>query len=353
MDPKTETTTPEAPADDLRSALESAIETHAEEPEGEASPPAPDADIAPPAEDAPPAPAPEPPPAPAEATAPPVTEPAPQPEASPDTKAPGTWTPGAREKWQTLPTEVKQEVWKREREASRALTISADARRAQADFERTIQPFLGFIAAERSTPLQAVTNMMQTAALYRVGTPQQKVEVTAQIIRQFGVDLRALDAALAGQAPEFNPQIAVQQQIDEAIRPFREQATQLQQQREQQLDQQIDAELNVFTSDPKHEFYEDVKGLMADLIEVAHRRGEQMGLTAAYERAILIHEPVRRVVEARKQAEITRQQTQRARQARGAASSVTPSSEVARLPADPGDSIRQAIESAMAKTEGR
>jgi hypothetical protein len=350
----TEVTTevvPEKEPEDLRSAIEAAVEEHEEPSESEAAEPAlvevpevtePALVEAVPVE--------------SEPAKPEVQQPAPAvelPDSDPVAKAPGTWTPVAREKWVTLPAEIKQEVWKREREASRALTISADARRLQQDFEKTIQPYLGFIAAEKSTPLQAVNNMMQTAAMYRVGTPQQKAEVTAQIIKQFNVDLRALDSILAGQPAQYDPAAIIDQRIQAAIAPLKQEREQFAQRQQAQLDQEVDQELNNFINDPKHEFYDDVRDTMADLIEVASRRGIQMGLTEAYERATLLHEPVRRVIEARKQAEAAKVSTQRARQARGAAVSVTQSAEVRSVPKDPGDSIRSAIEAAMSKTEGR
>ena len=159
----------------------------------------------------------------------------------PVAKAPGSWTPAAREEWANVPATVKQEVWKREREASRALTVSADARRLQQEFSQTIQPYLGFIVAENSTPLKAVDQMMRTAAVLRVGTAQQKVQLVAQTIKQFGVDLEQLDAFLAGQAPAaVDPATLVQQQVQQALAPIlneRRQQTQFAQQRQQQEQQ--------------------------------------------------------------------------------------------------------------------
>lgn len=272
----------------------------------------------------------------------------------PVAKAPGSWTPAAREEWANVPATIKHEVWKREREASRALTASADARRLQQEFSQTIQPYLGFIAAENSTPLKAVDQMMRTAAVLRVGTAQQKVQLVAQTIKQFGVDLEQLDAFLAGQAPAaVDPATLVQQQVQQALAPIlneRRQQTQFAQQRQQQ---EAATELETFAADPKHEFYNDVAPLMADILEVASRNGQQMGLTEAYERATLMHEPVRRVIDARKQREAARTASIAARKARGAATSVTPSTQAAVVPVQSGNNLRADIEAAFAQTQGR
>ena len=356
---------------DIRSAIEAAV-TEVEEPSEATTapetppesqePPTPAPESAPPTPSEPPAATPPADPAtptptdsaatPPEAAKPPADPPPP----TPDAKAPGTWTPGAREKWATLPNEVKQEVWKREREASRALTMSTEARKFADQFGQTMQPYLGFIAAEKSTPIEAVANMMQTAAALRVGTPQQKVQIVAEVIRNFGVDLGALDSVLAGQRPEFNPMTQIDQIVNQRLAPVMqmvEQQNRNRQFQEQQFEQQVQTELTTFANDPKHEFYSDVQDVMADLMEVSHRRGAPMGLTEAYERATLLHEPVRRVIEARKQRESAQQATQQARQAKGNAVSITPSAEASNVVPVVGDSVRASIEAAFNAQQGR
>lgn len=276
----------------------------------------------------------------------------------PDSKPPGTWTPAAREKWATVDPTIRAEVWKREREASRALTMSADSRKFASEFEKAVQPFLGFIAAERSTPMQAFTNMMQAGAMLRVGTPQQKVSLVASMIKQYGVDLQSLDSVLAGQAPQNNPQAMVQQLVDQQLAPFKQRISQFDEQEQRQkfeADRQIDAEINAFASDPKNEFWNDVQHLVADIMEVSARSGQALSLTDAYTRATLLHEPVRQVIEARKQRESLQQKARTATRARNTAASVTNSATVANSSPQPakGDNIRADIEAALAAQQGR
>lgn len=269
-------------------------------------------------------------------------------------KPPGTWNPAAREKWSKLDPDVRSEIWKREKEASRAMTISTEARKFQNEFSQAVQPFLGFIAAEQSTPIQAMTNMMQTAAALRVGTPQQKVQIAADIIKNFGIDLAALDSVLAGAQPEYNPQVALQQLVRQELSPVMQMIQQQKaqgQQAEQAIEQEAQTELEQFAA--ANEFYWDLKDVMMDVMEVSQRRGNPMGLTEAYERAIMLHEPVRRVVEARKQREEALKRTGTARQARQASLSVAPSSEMAVTQQASGDSVRDAIEAAITAQQGR
>src|SRR5262245_62547457 len=90
--------------------------------------------------------------------------PAPPPEAL---KAPSSWRPDVREKWGVVPPEVQQEIHRRENELQHVLQVSSEARKFVDAFERTVSPYQVFIRAENSTPLQAIDNLMQTAALMR------------------------------------------------------------------------------------------------------------------------------------------------------------------------------------------
>lgn len=249
----------------------------------------------------------------------------PTPVAAEELKAPGSWSPEAREKWKDVPQDVQREIKRRESEISRAFTASTEARKFANEFQKTVQPYMGFIAAEGSTPLQAVNYMMQTAALFRVGTGAQKVKAVADIIHNYGVDLEMLDKHLAGhQQATDSPQEIVRRAVQQELAPIQQQHQRAQQEYHAQLDQELTTELNTFKNG--REFYEDVRGVMADLIDMASQRGQSLSLTDAYERAILIHEPVRRVIEGRKASETAKKAQLEANRARAAAGGVVNSS---------------------------
>jgi hypothetical protein len=54
---------------------------------------------------------------------------------------------------------------------------------------------------ENSTPAQAIGPLLQTAALLRTGTPQQKSQAVAQMIQQFQIPLEQVAAYFGGEAP--------------------------------------------------------------------------------------------------------------------------------------------------------
>lgn len=290
----------------------------------------------------------------------PTDQPVDKPASGPHEKAPGTWTPAAREKWSKLDPEIRAEVWKREREASRAMTVSAEARKFTGEFEKRVQPYLGFIAAEKSTPLDAMESFFRMGAVFRVGTQEQKVALVADTIRRFGVNLEMLDTVLAGQQPQFNPQATIQQAVQQAVAPLQQQFQQQQRAQQTQSEQSIEAEIDAFAADPKNEFFDDVKHLIPDILEVAAKHGQQMSLTDAYQRATLIHEPVRQVIEARQRNQALRKQAGNTALKKAAASSVTSSQQTAinnavgSKPAAPAvDNIRADIEAAIAAQQGR
>lgn len=325
-------------------------------------------------DDAPPTPAPAPTPAAAPTPAPAPAAGTPPAEGTPasdvkqnigtvvNQKAPGTWSPQAREHWNTVPAEVREEVWKREKEVSRALTTSATARAFQNEFNQAMQPFMSFIQAEGVQPLQAATYMMQNAAILRVGSVQQKAELVANIIGQWGIDLQLLDRMLEAQmkgqryqpGPNDNqapPPNQIQAMINQAIQPLVQQQQQSQRALLQQVEAEVDAELNQFAAE--HEFYEDVKDDMADILEVASRRGVKMTLTEAYERATLLSVPVRAVLDQRKAQASATEAHKIAQQAKSGAFGVQNSAATGTTSMPAGEEIDDAIRWAVAHHSGR
>jgi hypothetical protein len=261
-------------------------------------------------------------------------------------KAPNSWKPAMREKWSSLPKEIQQEISRRERDINKGMHESGEARRFQNEFERTVQPFQTFIAAENSTPLKAVQNMMQTAATLRVGSPQQKAQTVAHLIKNFGIDVKTLDSMLAG-SYQTDP---VQRQIQEAVAPVQEIVNRYQAQeagRHAELNQNVGNELETFAADPANEFFEDVRDTMADIMDMATNRGQKIDLSTAYNRAIMMHDDIADVVTQRKLLEQAKSKNASTQAARKKAVSISGAPTVGG-DAEPTVSMRQDIERAIA-----
>jgi hypothetical protein len=278
-----------------------------------------------------------------------------EPKATPQERAPASWRPDVREHWGKLPAEVRAEVARREREMQSTLQETAEARRFTEQLQNVIRPYEMFIKAENSNPLQAIDNLMSTAAKLRTGTAPELAQLVAGMVKQFGVGrfgqgfIESLDSALAGEVPRVDPvQNQVQQALQQQLAPVQQFMSQFQQAQavqQQRMQQEAVGEVQTFLE--RAEFGEDVREEMADILEVAQRRGRDLSLQDAYKQACLVNPRVRSVLEQRAKARGAQQLTGAAQKARSAAVSVSGAPTIAGPKSDPTD-VRSAIEAAIA-----
>lgn len=238
-------------------------------------------------------------------------------------KAPLDWSPKEREDWSRIPRHLQEKITAREKHINEVMQTTADARRTHADMERLSATYgaamQGVIAGD--TPMQAVENLMSTVAGLRMGTPIQKAQIVADLVNVFGVDVGALDTALSGQMPDPNDQTAVlERMLEERLAPLQQyfgNAQTQEQQRTAQLQTAAMDEVKTFAKDA--EFLNDVRMEMADLIDMAAKRGVGLTLQEAYDKACMLNPEVSSIIRQRQQ----QQHQQTMQQKRKAASSVT------------------------------
>lgn len=272
----------------------------------------------------------------------------------PGERAPASWRPDIREHWGSLPEPVRAEIQRRETEVARTLQETADARKTAEAVMKTIEPYQAFIRAENSNPLQAIDNLMSTAARLRTGTAPELAQMVAGIVNQFGIGrfgngfIEMLDGALAGQTPQQDPQqLAIQQVLDQRLAPMQSMLTQFQQaqqMRQQQAEQAAQSEVAAFLE--RAEFGNDVREDMADLIEAAQRRGQTLSLPEAYKKACLMNDTVRSVISQRIKSQGAQQTTQAAQKAKSTAVQVSGAAPRGALKQESTD-VRSAIEAAI------
>lgn len=268
----------------------------------------------------------------------------------PEPKPPASWRPEAREKWGSVDPEIRREVTRREHEMQTVLQDSAAAKQFVNAFESVVRPYEMFIRADGANPLQAVQNLMQTAADLRVGTPSHKANIVASIIQNFGIDVEMLDGVLAqmrqgGAIPQAGQQ---QQQFrDPRVDMLIAQQQQALQMQSQQAEQSQRAELDAFAADPKHEFYRDVAGIMADLVEIWTRQNKPIDLEKIYAQACQMHDSIPTIIATRAQQQKAAGNAQAVLRAKRAAASVKGESTPAGATVPKDDSIRASIEAAM------
>jgi len=269
----------------------------------------------------------------------------------PGDKAPITWRPEVRAEWDKLPESVKQTVATRERQVQQVLNESAEARKFTEVLNRTIAPYQAMLQAENMHPVQMVGDLLQTAQALRTAPPATKAEIVSNIITKFGIDIPMLDRALSGQQPQNDPvQQQVQQMLQQQLAPIQQEFQQLRQQRDYQQQQvQYQAAQTVDQFIDSVPYGRDVAPMMADLIDMAQARGQEMTLQQAYEAACYADPGIRGLMEQQQKTGNLQARAQAAVKAKGAAVSVNGSPGASDGSQPQADSVRAAIENALTK----
>jgi len=243
-------------------------------------------------------------------------------------KAPAGWSPKERESWSKIPRNLQESIISREKAMADTMAGTKQARQIQDHFQRLSQSYAPVLAAEGvSHPMQAVESLFQTVSKLRMGTPQQKAQEAARIISAYGVDIQALDDALVG-----NPQPSRQQNgdpridslLEQKLAPFNEFMQTVQQLQERQKTEGLQqAQNEVANFAATHEFLGDVREDMADIIDLAAKRGVQLTMEQAYDRACAAHPEISNVITQRKSDEALLSTRQTLDSKRSAASSLS------------------------------
>jgi hypothetical protein len=219
-----------------------------------------------------------------------------------------------REKWNALPREVQEEVLRREADGMRLIGSVGPKIRLADEVSQHIAPFAAQLQANGVTPTAFLGDVFSTVKSLASGTPQEKAAVVANIVQSYGVDLRTLDAILT-QRIQGGPEV-------ENARRLAARAQMVLQQNEGAIQHQTATEaqtaLAAFGADPKHEFLDDVRDLMADLIEA----GRATSLEDAYASAVWAHPDTRKILLQRESQSRANGKNLRAANARRASSAV-------------------------------
>ncbi len=282
-----------------------------------------------------------------------VTEESPKEEATPEATKPETPAPEdvfveppaslsgqIKAKWKELPSDVRAEWAKREADIHKMVTRHDGELQVGREMKEVITPYMAMIQSEGLTPSSVVKEMLNTAYVLRTGSPHQKASFLKQVADNFGVDL----SLAASQTEEQHPSITV---LQREIEQLRQQAnpeyikSQLTQQMEQD---RIKSEVETFASDPAHQYYEQVKPLMASLLGT----GAATSLKEAYDLACKAHPAISSTLIAQEAAKLQAKKTESLDAKRKAAVSpagssgvTTPNTTAAK---SPEDAVRLAFE---------
>lgn len=234
--------------------------------------------------------------------APPVTPP---PE--PEIPVPISWRASERDFWKNIPKEARAPILRREEEITKRLSTLKDLETAEQNWKRFQEVYKPYEHIMRlngtNDPVQSAQNLFNTAAILQTGNPQQQAATVAQVMRQFNVDPGLVASYLEGQPPQ---QGQPQQFRDPRFDQFLATLEQSRAEKAQKDKARMAGELDAFAKG--HEFFEDVRADMADLIDAWDAAGklEQMTLPVAmqkaYDYAILMNEETSKAVKQREAA---------------------------------------------------
>jgi len=184
---------------------------------------------------------------------------------------------------------VRQEVYRRENDINKTLNETAQVRQFAEQFNQVVNPYLARIRSAGADPIQAVDALMKADYTLATAPMPQRAEFMAGLITNYGIDIDALADALAGKPQQQGQQNAapdiekmVEMRLQQALAPLYQQQQQIAQQSQQQIVQTVES----MSLDPKYPYFEDLREEMADLIELSARRGVDITLTQAYDKAL-------------------------------------------------------------------
>jgi hypothetical protein len=246
-------------------------------------------------------------------------------------KAPAGWKPSEREQWSKIPRPLQERITAREKEMADVMANTKQARSVN-DYVSKMGETYGNLAKEAgfNHPLEAATAALGTMRTLSGGSTREKAQEVASLINQYGIDIETLDDALVNMPSpkgqqQRDPQSArLEQMMEERLRPFQEMMTnqqRQQQQAEQQRGQQATQAVQEFSQNA--EFLNDVREDMADIIELAAKRGVDLTLQQAYDRACNAHPEIANVIMQRREQDQIKGNQSSLQSKRSAASSIS------------------------------
>lgn len=208
-------------------------------------------------------------------------------------KAPQSWRGPQKAKWATLDPDVRQEVVRREREITTALSESAGARKLAQQFQQVVQPYTARFQSLNAHPLQAIQGLLNADHVLSTAPKVQRAQLVAKLISDYDVDIETLDLVLAGKKLPDEVDDKVEALVQKRLQPFQQFMTQAQ---KEQSERAAAAEAEyaktvkaMETDEVKYPFFTDVRQDMADIIEFQSKKGVYLSLEQAYNRAIAMN----------------------------------------------------------------
>lgn len=184
-------------------------------------------------------------------------------------KPPAAWTPQMKEKWPKIPEDIRQEITRREE------ATAVGVQRLQQHYEpmeqiyNTVLPYEQYFEHIQEDPREYITSMINAEQTLRLGNPAQKIEMILALADTYGVPMRtALDSAMGGKLGDLMAEAHQFHKTPTPVPPqIMRELQEARQYKEQIEDYAASSELQQFAAEPGHEYLEQVRDDMANLIE--------------------------------------------------------------------------------------
>ena len=246
--------------------------------------------------------------------------------------------------WATLPAEVQQDLVRRERETTTAIEERSVKLKGYEPWEAALAPVKDRLSTQGVTP-DAYIRSLVAADQWLQRNPAEAMQYLA---RQYGAPQVQVPQAGAPNAP--TPPVDIDQRVTALVN------ARLAAEQEAQASAKVQGDVETFSKDPAHPYFENVRPIMAGLLS----SGQSPDLKDAYEKACWADPTVRGLLmkdqaeaAAKAQRDAASQRTQQAKRAGGSVTGSPGPGGSAVTAAQTGSTIRDDVRAAYDEVMGR
>ena len=196
---------------------------------------------------------------------------------------PSSWKKDYEEQWGNLDPTLQDYIGQREADYAKGVSTYKNQWDSAAPLMQAIEPFMPLLQQNNIEPSTWISNLGKAHATLAMGSPEQKMQMFAQLANDYGVSLNGL----TGQGSD--PQFAMMAQ---ELNQVKNQWNQFQSQQERLEQNQLQNEITSFQNDKP--YFEEVRETMAGLLQA----GMADDLQTAYDKAIRLQDGVFQKVQA-------------------------------------------------------
>jgi hypothetical protein len=196
---------------------------------------------------------------------------------------PSSWKKDYEEQWGNLDPTLQDYIGQREADYAKGVSTYKNQWDSAAPLMQAIEPFMPLLQQNNIEPSTWISNLGKAHATLAMGSPEQKMQMFAQLANDYGVSLNGL----TGQGSD--PQFAMMAQ---ELNQVKNQWNQFQSQQERLEQNQLQNEITSFQNDKP--YFEEVRETMAGLLQA----GMADDLQSAYDKAIRLQDGVFQKVQA-------------------------------------------------------